>query len=101
MEIEVKNKNVAIVGATGAVGREFVGCIESRGVPLASLKLLPSGKSAGEAQTFRGQEVVIEELTQQAFPPVDIALFRVGPGIANSFARAAVKGGPVVVDKSS
>jgi len=58
-EIVVKNKHVAIVGATGAVGREFVGCIESRGVPLASLKLLASAKSAGKKQTFRGQALTV------------------------------------------
>ena len=56
----MKNKNVAIVGATGAVGREFVGCIESRGLPLASLKLLASARSAGQKQAFRGQELTIE-----------------------------------------
>ena len=56
----MKNKHVAIVGATGAVGREFVGCIEQRGVPLASLKLLASVRSAGQKQSFRGQELTIE-----------------------------------------
>ena len=74
----MKNKHVAIVGATGAVGREFVGCIESRGLPLASLKLLASAKSAGKKQTFRGQELTIEELTEDAFKGVDIALFSAG-----------------------
>ena len=59
-----EQEHVAIVGATGAVGREFVGCIESRGVPLASLKLLASARSAGKTQTFRGKELVIEELTE-------------------------------------
>ena len=67
----MKNKNVAIVGATGAVGREFVGCIESRGVPLASLRLLASARSAGQKQAFRGQELVIEELTEDAFKTAD------------------------------
>ena len=61
----MKNKHVAIVGATGAVGREFVGCIEQRGVPLASLKLLASVRSAGQKQSFRGQELTIEELDFQ------------------------------------
>ena len=101
MEIEVKNKNVAIVGATGAVGREFVGCIESRGVPLASLKLLASAKSAGKTQTFRGKQLVIEELTEKAFDGVDIALFSAGSGISKQYAAAAVKAGAVVVDNSS
>jgi len=78
----VKNKHVAIVGATGAVGREFVGCIESRGLPLASLKLLASAKSAGKKQTFRGQELTVEELTEDAFQGVDIALFSAGSSIS-------------------
>ena len=97
----MKNKNVAIVGATGAVGREFVGCIESRGLPLASLKLLASAKSAGKTQTFRGQQLTIQELTEDAFKGVDIALFSAGSGISKQFAPAAVKAGAVVVDNSS
>ncbi|HEX4177354.1 MAG TPA: aspartate-semialdehyde dehydrogenase, partial [Rhizomicrobium sp.] len=97
----MKNKNVAIVGATGAVGREFVGCIESRGVPLASLKLLASAKSAGKTQAFRGETLTIEELTEDAFKGVDIALFSAGSGISKQFAPIAVKAGAVVVDNSS
>lgn len=98
---EMKNKNVAIVGATGAVGREFVGCLESRGVPLASLKLLASARSAGQKQTFRGQELTIEELKEDSFNGVDIALFSAGSGISRQYAPIAVKAGAVVVDNSS
>jgi aspartate-semialdehyde dehydrogenase len=97
----MKNKIVAIVGATGAVGREFVGCIESRGLPLASLKLLASARSAGQTQTFRGQTLVIEELTADAFKGVDIALFAAGSGISKQYAPIAVRAGAVVVDNSS
>jgi aspartate-semialdehyde dehydrogenase len=97
----MKNKNVAIVGATGAVGREFVGCIEVRGVALNSLKLLASAKSAGKTQSFRGEELVVEELTDDAFKGVDIALFSAGSGISKQFAPVAVKAGAVVVDNSS
>ena len=97
----MKNKVVAIVGATGAVGREFVGCIESRGIPLASLKLLASARSAGQKQIFRGQELVIEELTEASFEGVDIALFSAGSGISKQYAPIAVKAGAVVVDNSS
>jgi len=98
---EMKNKNIAIVGATGAVGREFVGCIESRGLPVASLKLLASAKSAGKTQAFRGKDLVIEELTERAFEGVDIALFSAGSGISKQYAPIAVKAGAVVVDNSS
>ncbi len=97
----MKNKHVAIVGATGAVGREFVGCIESRGVPLASLRLLASARSAGQKQIFRGQDLTIQELTEDAFQGVDIALFSAGGSISKKFAPAAVKAGAVVVDNSS
>ena len=97
----MKNKNIAIVGATGAVGREFVGCLESRGVPLASLKLLASARSAGQTQSFRGQELVIEELKEDSFNGVDIALFSAGSGISKQYAPIAVKAGAVVVDNSS
>src|SRR5580700_4806106 len=97
----MKNKHVAIVGATGAVGREFVGCIESRGLPIASLKLLASARSAGKIQNFRGRKLVIEELSEDAFKGVDIALFSAGSGISKQFAPVAVKAGAVVVDNSS
>jgi aspartate-semialdehyde dehydrogenase len=97
----MKNKNIAIVGATGAVGREFVGCIEARNLPLASLKLLASAKSAGKIQTFRGGELVVQELTQDVFQGVDIALFSAGSAISRQYAPIAVKAGAVVVDNSS
>jgi aspartate-semialdehyde dehydrogenase len=97
----VKNKNIAIVGATGAVGREFVGCIESRGVPVKSLKLLASARSAGSKQGFRGQQLTIQELDADSFNGVDIALFSAGSGISKQYAPIAVKAGCVVVDNSS
>jgi aspartate-semialdehyde dehydrogenase len=97
----MKNKTVAIVGATGAVGREFVGCLESRGVPLKSLKLLASARSAGHKQMFRGAELTVEELRDDSFSGVDIALFSAGSGISKQYAPIAVKAGCVVVDNSS
>jgi len=97
----VKNKDIAIVGATGAVGREFVGCIEQRGVPVKSLKLLASARSAGQKQMFRGEELTIEELTEKSFDGVDIALFSAGGSISKQYGPIAVKAGAVVVDNSS
>ncbi len=97
----MKNRNVAIVGATGAVGREFIGCIESRGIDVKSLKLLASARSAGKTAPFRGQDLVIEELTDDSFKGVDIALFSAGSGISKHYAPLAVKAGAVVVDNSS
>ncbi|WP_443747739.1 aspartate-semialdehyde dehydrogenase [Asticcacaulis solisilvae] len=97
----MRNKTVAIVGATGAVGREFIGCIERRGIPLKSLKLLASARSAGKAYDFRGGQLVVEETTPEAFEGVDIALFSAGSGISKEYAPIAVKAGAVVVDNSS
>jgi aspartate-semialdehyde dehydrogenase len=97
----MKNRNVAIVGATGAVGREFIGCIESRGIEVKSLKLLASARSAGKTVPFRGQDLTIEELTDDSFKGVDIALFSAGSGISKHYAPLAVKAGAVVVDNSS
>jgi aspartate-semialdehyde dehydrogenase len=97
----MKNKNVAIVGATGAVGREFIGCIESRGIGVKSLKLLASVRSAGKTYPFRGQNLIVEELKDDSFAGVDIALFSAGSGISKHYAPLAVKAGAVVVDNSS
>ena len=97
----MKNKIVAIVGATGAVGREFIGCIESRGIGVKSLKLLASAKSAGKTYPFRGQNLIVEELKDDSFAGVDIALFSAGSGISQHYAPLAVKAGAVVVDNSS
>src|SRR3984885_4731597 len=97
----MKNRNVAIVGATGAVGREFIGCIESRGIDVESLKLLASARSAGKTAPFRGQDLIIEELKDDSFQGVDIALFSAGSGISKHYAPLAVKAGAVVVDNSS
>lgn len=97
----MKNKSIAIVGATGAVGRQFAACIESRGVPVKSLKLLASARSAGRQQVFRGETLTIEELTSNSFDGVDIALFSAGSGISRQYAPVAVKAGTVVVDNSS
>jgi aspartate-semialdehyde dehydrogenase len=83
------------------VGREFVGCIESRGVPIKSLKLLASARSAGSKQDFRGKQLTIEELREDSFHGVDIALFSAGSGISKQYAPIAVKAGCVVVDNSS
>src|SRR5215469_3198311 len=97
----MKNKTVAIVGATGAVGREFIGCIESRGIDIKSLRLLASGRSAGKAYPFRGRSLIVEELKEDSFNGVDIALFSAGSGISKQYAPVAVKAGAVVVDNSS
>jgi aspartate-semialdehyde dehydrogenase len=96
-----KNPVIAIVGATGAVGAEFIGCIERRNFPVGVLKPLASARSAGKTVEFRGDRVVIEELTEKSFAGVDIALFSAGASISRKFAPIAVAAGAVVVDNSS
>ena len=92
---------VAIVGVTGAVGAEFIATMDRRNFRVGKLKALASARSAGKTVAFRGQQVVIEELTERSFEGVDIALFSAGGGISRKFAPIAVKAGTVVVDNSS
>lgn len=93
--------HVAIAGATGAVGTEFLQLLEQREFPLASLKLLASSRSAGKTLPFCGQERIIEELTEDSFEGIDIAFFSAGGAQSKRFADAAVKAGAVVIDNSS
>ena len=92
--------NVAILGATGAVGQEFLNLIEERNFPFAELKLLASKRSAGKKIQFMGKEYTVEEATDASFEGVDIALFA-GGAASKTFAPAAVKAGAVVIDNSS
>ena len=93
--------HVAIVGATGAVGVEILSCLETRNVPVGSLKLLASARSAGKQVAFRGEMLTVEELTEKSFDGVDIALFSAGGGISLKFAPIAAAAGCVVIDNSS
>ena len=92
---------VAIAGVTGAVGAEFIATMDKRGFRVGKLKALASARSAGKTIDFRGERIVIEELTENSFDGVDIALFSAGGGISRKFAPIAVKAGAVVVDNSS
>lgn len=92
---------VAIAGVTGAVGAEFIATMDRRAFPVRKLKALASARSAGKTIDFRGEKVVIEELTERSFDGVDIALFSAGGGISRKFAPIAVKAGAVVIDNSS
>ena len=92
---------VAVVGATGAVGIELMRCLEQRSFPLSKLRLFASARSAGKTLPFKGQPVTVEELTEDSFRGVDIALFSAGGAQSKRFAPAAVRHGAVVVDNSS
>lgn len=93
--------HVSIVGATGAVGREMLVCLEERNFPLSQLTLLASARSAGQKLTFRGEEITIKELTADSFAGIDIALFSAGGGISLDYGPIAAKAGCVVIDNSS
>jgi len=96
-----KNLNVAIVGATGAVGVEMIKTLEKRNFPVGNLTLLASARSVGKTLPFRGEEVAITELKEDSFAGIDVALFSAGGSISLKYAPHAVKAGAVVVDNSS
>ena len=93
--------SVAIVGATGAVGREIMKILETRKFPLTNLKLLASRNSAGKEIWFKNQNVQVEELGESSFHGVDIALFSAGGSISKKYAPIAVTSGAKVIDNSS
>jgi len=92
---------VAIVGITGAVGQEFLNVISQRNFPYSDLRFLASARSAGKTQEFEGKAYTVQELTEQSFKGVDIALFSAGATISRQFAPAAVAANAAVVDNSS
>lgn len=96
-----KKYNVAVAGATGAVGQEMLLTLERRKFPVQNLKLLASSRSAGRKIQFAGNEIEVEELTTESFAGVDIALFSAGASRSREFAQAAVDAGAVVIDNSS
>src|SRR5438552_11192641 len=93
--------NVAIAGATGAVGQEFLTVLAERNFPIKNLKLLASARSAGKQVQFKGQTYTVEELTHDSFKDVKIAFFSAGGSISKEFAASAVKAGAIIVDNTS
>jgi len=96
-----KKVNVAIAGATGAVGNQMMQCLEERNFPMKNLKLLASERSSGRKVRFKGDELVVETLTKDSFKGVDVAIFSAGGGPSKTYAPAAAEAGCVVVDNSS
>ena len=95
-------KHIAVAGATGAVGREILTCLEQRDFPISKLTLLASARSAGKSLPFKGEEIPVQELQEGSFAGVDVALFSAGGGTSKTFAPHAAKAGAVVVvDNSS
>ena len=93
--------NVAVLGATGAVGQEMIKVLAERNFPIAKLRLLASARSAGKTVSFAGQEIVIEEACDAAFEGMDIVLGAAENDIAKRFAPAIKAAGAVFVDNSS
>jgi aspartate-semialdehyde dehydrogenase len=96
-----KSYHVAILGATGAVGTELLELLESRNLPIANLKLLASPKSAGKTLKFKGENLVIESVSDRSFENVDIVLASAGGGTSKTWSGVAVEKGAVVIDNSS
>ncbi len=93
--------NVAIAGVTGAVGQEFLTLLAERDFPIGELKMLASARSAGKTIDFKGKSYTVEELTEDSFKGVDLALFSAGGSQSKKFGPAASAAGATVVDNSS
>lgn len=93
--------NIAVVGATGAVGVEMIETLEKRGFPVKSLRLFASERSVGKKLKFKGMDITVELLKADVFTDIDFALFSAGASRSKEFAPAAVKAGCVVIDNSS
>lgn len=97
----VDKVNVAVLGATGAVGQELIKLLEERHFPVKNLKLLASPRSAGSKVSFAGQKIVVEAVEDNSFEGVDIVLASAGGSISKNYASKAVASGAVVIDNSS
>lgn len=97
----MKGYNVAIVGATGLVGQEFIRVLEQRHFPMASVQLYASDRSHGRKLEVNHQEVEVKETTEGSFKGINIALFSAGADISRRFSPIAAKAGAVVVDNSA
>jgi len=93
--------NVAVAGATGAVGNEMVSILEERNFPVGNLKLLASTRGAGTKMQFKGKEYTVEVMNENSFSGVDIGLFSPGGSVSEKFAPIAGKAGCVVIDNTS
>ncbi len=97
----MKGYKVAIVGATGLVGQEFIKVLEQRSFPMDSIHLLASDRSAGKKLFVGHREIVVKETVPESFKEIDIALFSAGAEVSRYFSPIAAKSGTVVVDNSS
>ncbi|MBD5429520.1 aspartate-semialdehyde dehydrogenase [Lactobacillus sp.] len=96
-----KEYNVAILGATGAVGRRMIEQLEQSNIPVKNLKLLASSRSAGKKLKFKDQELIVEETIPESFEGIDLVLSSAGGSVSKKFLPEAVKRGAVCVDNTS
>jgi len=97
----MKSYNVAIVGATGLVGQEFIKVLEQQNFPMTSVRLYASDRSAGKKLFVGHQEIMVKETNHESFQHIDIALFSAGAEISRHFSPIAAKSGALVIDNSS
>ena len=93
--------NVAVLGASGAVGQELLLLLQERNFPVAELKLLSSARSAGQTQQWNGRNLTLEEASADAFAGVDLVLASAGGGVSRQWRDAITSAGAVMVDNSS
>jgi aspartate-semialdehyde dehydrogenase len=101
MSVQNRKYNIAVVGATGAVGGAMLDVLARRNFPINELRLLASERSVGKKLKFKGQDIEVGLLSKDAFDGIDVALFSAGASRSIEFAPAAVGAGAVVVDNSS
>ncbi|MFY4773938.1 aspartate-semialdehyde dehydrogenase [Metabacillus sp. RGM 3146] len=99
--MDTKGYRIAVVGATGAVGKAMLKTLEERNLPISELKVLSSKRSAGKKVTFKGKEYTLEEAVPESFEGIQIALFSAGGSVSKELAPEAVKRGAVVIDNTS
>lgn len=99
--VEIQGLNIAVIGATGAVGKQMIKTLESRNLPIKNLLLLSSARSAGKKVTFKNKEYVVQEAKPESFEGIDIALFSAGGNVSKELAPAAVERGAIVIDNTS
>src|SRR3990172_8464083 len=96
-----KSYNIAVAGATGVVGREFLSILAQRNFPVGGIRLLASERSAGEKLAFKGKDEVVRLLSEETFEGMDIGLFSPGAKVSAVYAPVAAKAGCVVIDNTS
>jgi aspartate-semialdehyde dehydrogenase len=97
----MKQYNVAVVGATGAVGQEMITVLEQRDFPVNELRLLASERSIGIKLSYKEKNIAVQKLTETSFEDIDIGLFSPGAAVSKKFAPHAVKAGTIVIDNTS